>query len=82
MPNVKVMIDHDEDAGYYKIQIRIPDGHGSYETLKRNLLTWGSGSAALNALDIARTIINMEIDYPDTSSDTPPSEVMEISTND
>ena len=72
MKKTRVMIDYDTDRGYYKIQIRIPDGHGTYDDLKRNLLTWSSGGAALNALDIARTIIQMELDYPDTSPGTTP----------
>jgi hypothetical protein len=70
---VRVMIDHDEDGGVYNIRIKIPHGHGTYEDLKRNILTWGCGSAALNALDIARTIINMETDYSiGSSKDTSP----------
>ena len=73
--NVMVMIDHDKEVGYYSIRIRIPDSHGTYEGLKTNLLSWGERSIALNALEIARTIINMEIDYDDTSTspDTVPS---------
>ena len=57
MSDVKVMIDHDKEGGYYKIHIRIPDHHVSYAGMKIHLLTWGSGSGALNALDIARRII-------------------------
>ena len=72
MSGVKVMIDHDKDAGYYNIRIRIPDSHGPYKGLKMNLLSWGCRSVALNALDMAKTMINMEMDYSDTSSNTPP----------
>jgi len=79
MSNVKVMIEHNKDNGYYKIHIRIPDHHCTYESLKTNLLAWHCGSLALNALDMARRIIEKDID---SIPDTPPSEVTEIDTND
>ena len=79
MNDVKTQIQHDAINGYYEIRIRVPDHHVSYEGMKIHLLTWGSGSVALNALDIARRIIDTDtIKSPIPSH----SEVTEISTDD
>ena len=78
MSGVKTMIEHDKENGYYKIHIRVPDHHVSYDGMKIHLLTLGSGSVALNALDIARRIIDTDTIKSQIPSH---SEVTEISTD-